>query len=348
MRSLVNVFMVLALLCCTASAAYVSAGPASAESKAADEYGRRGVLLDPTDGSFEELILWWGPGMFTYPWPSYQYSYVNRFDLSDYGLSAPVYLDKIELAVCIYNSGPLNDYVDLFVIGENGGSPDDDDVWFHEVVYDGDWGSVPTWPDWVWVEIDVYPPVLLTEDVFYCGVHPYWADSTIDFHVPLDDHDDPGVGWIYSGMWDAIAGWGFPGNFGVRATVYTSDEEPPYVTDQYPLDEDFPCGVPPGTFVSFHIQDDESGVDVSNCTVALFDSEDNLVPGTMYVDDTDPCDVIFEFDPDGDLAEGETYTIEIHAVDYAGNDADESWAFTTGYMNIDKTSLGRVKAGFAE
>jgi hypothetical protein len=347
MRSFANVFTVLTLLCLISVEGYGNAGTVAIGNADSEGYGSRSILLDPTDGSFEELIIWWGPGMVTLPWPSYQYSYVNRFDLSDYGLSAPVYLEKIELAVCIYNSGPLNDDVDLFVIGENGGSPDDEDVWFHEVVYDGDWGSIPTWPDWVWVEIDVYPPVLLNEDIFYCGVHPYWADSTIDFHVPLDDHDDPGVGWIYSGRWDAIAGWGFPGNFGVRTSVYTSDEEPPYVTDAYPLDEDFPCGVPADTSVGFHIRDDETGVDVSACTFTLFDSDDNPVAGTTIVDDADPCDVVYEFDPDGDLTEGETYSIEIHAVDIAGNSADESWDFTTGYVKVDETSFGRVKAGFA-
>jgi hypothetical protein len=343
-----NVLTSFTLLWFAASAVYLNVEPASAENAAPDGRDFRGVLMDPTDGSFEDLIFWWGPGMVTLPWPSYQYSYGNGFDLADYGLSAPAYLEKIEVAVCIYNSGPLNDDVDVFVLGDAGGSPDGNDVWFHEVVYDGDWGSIPTWPDWAWVEIDVYPPALLSEDVFYCGVHPYWADSVIDFHVPLDDSDDPGVGWIYSGSWDPIAGWGFPGNFGIRATVYTSDEEPPYVTDSYPLDEDFPCGVPPDTSVSFHIRDDETGVDVSACTFGLFDDDDNPVAGTTIVDDADPCDVVYEFNPDGDLTEGETYTAEIHAVDLAGNSADESWDFTVGYVKIDKTSLGRVKAGYAE
>jgi hypothetical protein len=348
MRNLTNVLMVLTLLCFSASEGYVNVGPASAESGAPGVHGSRGVLLDPTDGSFEEVLIWYAPGMVTLPWPSYQYSYANCFDLSDYGLSAPAYLEKIELAVTIYFSGPLNDDVDVFVLGDAGGSPDGDDVWFHEAVYDGDWGSIPTWPDWAWVEIDVNPPVLLDEDVFYCGVHPYWADGSTDFHVPLDDHDDPGVGWIYSSVWNPVTNMGSPGNLGVRATVYTSDEEPPYVTDRYPLDEDYPCGVPPDTLVSFHIRDDESGVDVSSCTFALLDSEDNPVPGSTYIDDTDPSDVVFEFDPDGNLAEGEVYTVEIYAVDYAGNDADDSWTFTAGYLDVHETSLGRVKAGFAE
>jgi hypothetical protein len=340
--------MALTLLCFSASAAYVSAGPASPDSDVPDGRGSRSVLLDPTDGSFEELLIWYAPGMYTYPWPSYQYSYANSFDLSDYGLSAPAYLEKIELAVCLYYSGPLNDDVDVFVIGDEAGSPDGDDVWFHEAVYDGDWGSIPTWPDWAWVEIDINPPVLLDEDVFYCGVHPYWADGIIDFHVPLDDHDAPGVGWIYSGTWNPTTNMGFPGNLGVRATVYTSDEEPPYVTDQYPLDEDFPCGVPPDTLVGCHICDDESGIDVDSCTFDLYDSDDDLVPGTMDIDDTDLSDVIFMLDPDGDLAEGETYTVEIYAMDLAGNSTYESWDFTIGYVNIDETSFGRVKAGFAE
>ncbi|UCE27410.1 MAG: hypothetical protein JSW52_01260, partial [Candidatus Coatesbacteria bacterium] len=259
LTGLISVFLVV-------SAAYSDGVPALVNGDGPDGRGYRSVLLDPTDGSFEDLVLWWSPGMFTDPWPSYQYSYADRFDLADYGLSAPAYLEKIELAVCLYNSGPLNDNVDIFVIGGDAGLPDDDDIWFHEVVYDGDWGSIPTWPDWAWVEIDVYPPVLLSEDVFYCGVHPYWADGLIDFHVPLDDHDVPGVGWIYSGMWHATADWGFPGNLGVRTTVYITDEEPPYVTDEYPLDENFPCGVPPDTSVGCHVCDDESGINVSGCT----------------------------------------------------------------------------------
>jgi hypothetical protein len=348
MRNVTNVLTVFILICLVAVEGYGNAGPTGVGSTDPEGYGSRSVLLDPTDGSFEELIVWYGRGMITYPWPSYQYSYANRFDLSDYGLSAPAYLEALELAVCIYSGGTLNDDVDIFVLGDAGGSPDGGDVWLHEVVYDGDWGSIPTWPDWAWVEIDVYPPALLSEDVFYCGVHPYWADATVDFHVPLDDSDNPGDGWIYSGSWDPIAGWGFPGNFGVRATVYTSDEEPPYVTDRYPLDEDYPCGVPPDTLVGCHMCDDESGIDIENCSFSLLDGDGNPVAGTMDVDDTDPCDVIFEFDPDGDLTEGETYTVEILAMDLAGNSTDESWEFTIGYVKIDGTSFGRIKAGFME
>lgn len=346
MRNVTNVLTVFTLICFVAVEGYGSAGPTAIGSTDPEGYGSRSILLDPTDGSFEELIVWYSPGMITYPWPSYQYSYVNRFDLSDYGLSAPAYVETLELAVCKYSGGTLNDDVDLFVIGENGGLPDGGDVWFHEAVYDGDWGSIPTWPDWEWVAIDISPPVLLDEDVFYCGVHPYWADGQIDFHVPLDESDDPGVGWLYSGSWNPTASWGFPGNLGVRVTVYTSDEEPPYITDEYPLDEDFPCGVPPDTLVGCHMCDDESGVDVPACSFTLLDSDDNPVAGTTYIDDTDPSDVVLEFDPDGDLDEGETYTVEIHATDLAGNSADESWDFTTGYLKIGGTSLGRIKAGF--
>jgi hypothetical protein len=348
MRNVANVLTVFVLICLAATEGYGNAGPTATGSACPEGCGSRSVLLDPTDGSFEELILWYGRGMITYPWPSYQYSYANRFDLSDYGLSAPAYLEMLELAVCNYPGATLNDDVDLFVIGENGGSPDDNDVWFHEIVYDGDWGSIPTWPEWGWVEVDVSPPVLLSEDVFYCGVHPYWADGQIDFHVPLDDSDNPGDGWIYSSIWYATVNWGFPGNLGVRATVYTSDEEPPYITNEYPVDEDFPCGVPPDTLVGCHMCDDESGIDISSCSFALLDGDGNPVDGSLDVDDTDPSDVIFEFDPDGILSDSETYTVEIHAMDLAGNSTDESWDFTVGYMEINETSFGRIKAGFTE
>jgi hypothetical protein len=129
------------------------------------------------------------------------------------------------------------------------------------------------------------------------------------------------------------------------------DEEDPIITDMYPQDADWPSGIPPTENVAgCHWQDgdpdENSGIDTDESTFEVFDSGDNPVSGELTIDDADEYDVIVDFEADELWLEGETYTVETTAFDNAGNSADETWDFTTGYTNIVEKSFGAIKADF--
>jgi hypothetical protein len=128
----------------------------------------------------------------------------------------------------------------------------------------------------------------------------------------------------------------------------TSDDVDPTVTNTYPHDADYPSGVPVGTLVGYHIQDDASGADPASA-FSLKGPDGDLVTGILDYDDSDPLNVIFEFEPNDNLIEGETYTVTVEAYDLAGNGpVEETWDFTTGFTNITPASLGAIKAGFTK
>ncbi|UCE26233.1 MAG: hypothetical protein JSW52_07670 [Candidatus Coatesbacteria bacterium] len=178
---------------------------------------------------------------------------------------------------------------------------------------------------------------------FYADPAPYGGptDNTVDV-IP------PGLvqfGWTGT-SWD-------PKPYPMMFNLYGEPGEdiPPEITDMYPQDGDYPSGVPVDTLAGCHWTEpdpDDTGINVSNSTFDLYDSNMDLVLGMLTVDDTDLWDVIVDFEPDDDLNEGETYTVETFAEDLAGNSATESWQFTTGYVNITPESLGGIKARFAE
>jgi hypothetical protein len=133
--------------------------------------------------------------------------------------------------------------------------------------------------------------------------------------------------------------------------VIIPDQEDPYITDTYPHDGDWPSGVPPsedtaGCHWNAGDSDVNSFIDVDESTFEVRDSDDNPVAGELTIDDSDPYDVIVNFEADGLWAGGETYTVETTTYDMAANSATESWDFTAGYLNIDKSSYGAVKALF--
>jgi hypothetical protein len=128
----------------------------------------------------------------------------------------------------------------------------------------------------------------------------------------------------------------------------TLESEDPEVTNTFPHDSDFPSGVPVGTNVTFHVTDDASGCDTDETTCTVEESGSPL-SGALTFDDSDPLDVSFTWDPDDDYAEGTSIDVEVVTYDLAGNGpVTEDWTFTTGYVNILPTSLGVLKARFAE
>lgn len=130
------------------------------------------------------------------------------------------------------------------------------------------------------------------------------------------------------------------------------DETDPTITDTYPSDDDYPSGVPPtDNTAGCHWQDgdpeENSGIDVGSSVFEVYLGSD-LVGGDLTIDDADLFDVVVDFEADDPWGDGQTFTVETEAFDNAGNSADESWDFTTGYTNITTTSMGVIKAGFAE
>ncbi|UCE26228.1 MAG: hypothetical protein JSW52_07645 [Candidatus Coatesbacteria bacterium] len=213
------------------------------------------------------------------------------------------------------------------------------------------WGYYPVYKTSGWVEDAVsggwaWAPgdeVWWFWGQFYANPTPYGGptDNTID-------HTSGGMtqhGWTGT-SWD-------PKGYGMMFNLYgdVQEEDPPVITDMYPQDGDFPSGVPVDTLAGCHWTEPEEtdvGINVDNSYFDLYDGDMDLVVGILTVDDTDLFDVIVDFEPDDDLNEGETYTVETYAEDLAGNNTTETWDFTTGYMNITPSSVGVIKAGFAQ
>lgn len=167
---------------------------------------------------------------------------------------------------------------------------------------------------------------------------------------PSDCTDTMSPTWLQRGV--SGASWTNPGYpYGMPLVIYgaPSDETDPVITDMYPMDADYPSGVPVDTMAGCHWTDMEEGdvgIKVADSSFNMYDSDMEIITGSLTVDDTDLHDVIVDFEPDDVLMDGSTYTVETECFDLAGNSASEEWDFTTGYMNIESTSLGTIKATF--
>jgi hypothetical protein len=131
------------------------------------------------------------------------------------------------------------------------------------------------------------------------------------------------------------------------------DQENPYINYTYPHDVDWPSGVPPtentaGCHWNGGDPDTNSFINVDESTFEVRDSGGNAVSGNLNIDDTDSYDVIVDFQADEPWLGGETYTVETTTYDMAGNSATAIWDFTTGYLNINTSSFGAIKALYAE
>ncbi|UCE26234.1 MAG: hypothetical protein JSW52_07675 [Candidatus Coatesbacteria bacterium] len=187
---------------------------------------------------------------------------------------------------------------------------------------------------WTWV---------IPDEVFWFACQRYFTGSVFG---PPDCADNLSPDWMIGGGPWTDAG---PGGLPLRLYgVPCDDDEDPYITDTYPHDEDYPSGVPVDTWIGCHMGDADSGIRMDASTFDFYDENMDPVNGMLHVDDSDPTDIIIDFEPDEDLNEGETYTVEIYCEDMVGNSASEYWQFTTGYVNITPESLGGIKARYAE
>jgi len=159
---------------------------------------------------------------------------------------------------------------------------------------------------------------------------PYWVEAYF-YYV---DH------WYQDGWYDYELFYELYGTL--------TDHEEPVITETFPHDSDFPSGVPVDTNVTFRVIDGVSGCDTGETTCTV---EENgaSVSGDLAFDDSDPLDVAFTWESDGDCTEGASIDVEVVTYDLAGNGpVTEEWNFTTGYVNVAPASLGEIKAGFVE
>jgi hypothetical protein len=216
--------------------------------------------------------------------------------------------------------------------------------------------SGPFEPDYYpnWTEYEISPPV------HFNGGAVCWVVFLVpypDGHPISDGDGNSGHSWVSDDgeTWELETGvGGVDWYFGVYAEPGTvSDYEPPYITDTYPVNDDWPCGVPPTEDTAgCHWQDGDPesnvGVDVNASTFDVRDHDGYYVTGDLNIDDGDIFDVVVLFDVDGVWEEDENYAVETVCYDLAGNSTSEFWIFSTGYTIIEEKSFGSIKAGFAE
>jgi hypothetical protein len=153
----------------------------------------------------------------------------------------------------------------------------------------------------------------------------------------------------YHGSASGNGFWRWNPTYDLMLRVKVNDDmDPPYVDEQDPAGGD--TGVDPGTDIAFHCKDDDYGVDSATIEFSADDGTKAEISGTLYIDDTDPNDVICTFTPDSDLPEGAIITcvVDDSLADGLGNEMDdnEAWSFTVGYMNVEEASVGEIKATY--
>jgi hypothetical protein len=163
---------------------------------------------------------------------------------------------------------------------------------------------------------------------FYVGL-----DNTSPYHGFAYTYD--GTGWTSYYYYDLM----------VRVKI-DDDMDGPYVDGQDPADGGWAA---PETTIFFHCKDGDKGVKTDTIDFSADDGTRANVSGSLYIDDSDPNDVICVFEPDGDLPGGEiTCTVYGTLADGLGNEmgSDEVWSFTVGYENVKDSSLGAIKAAY--
>jgi hypothetical protein len=177
----------------------------------------KGDLCDPTDGSWENGVYFYGG--YTAPWPSFNASFANYFDLADYSISYPAAVSQIEVAVCKVSGMASNNTVDVFLIGESGAWPDDSILYGSESASDTGW-TIPTWPSLGWNAVTMAPNIHVPA-TFVAGIHTYWAGGTgdEDFYTGLDSNSSVDGFCYVEDAWSTSGDQGFPGIWGIRVTV---------------------------------------------------------------------------------------------------------------------------------
>jgi hypothetical protein len=246
----------------------------------------------------------------------------------------------------LWNYEPDGSYnVVLYICEDDNGEPDFDNPLYESDPYEPDYYSD-------WDEHEVSPPVQFN------GGEICWVVFSVpsqDGHPISDNDGNSGHSWISSDGYD----WELmdaQGGVDWCVEVYAEPGEPPddtdpYITDTYPVNDDWPSGIPPiENTAGCHWQDGDpdtnEGIDVDASSFDVYDGSMDVVSGTLDIDDSDLYDVIVDFQADDPWEEGATYTVETETFDLAGNSASDEWTFDVGYTDIAESSFGAIKAGF--
>jgi hypothetical protein len=213
------------------------------------------------------------------------------------------------------------------------------------------------------------PGTLLGAELFdFSGSSWHWspyADLT-DKGITVSSGDKFWVGIVYSvgyyvyiGLDNTSPYHGFA--YSYNGTSWTSyiyydmmvrvkiddDMDCPYVDGQDPADGGWAA---PETTIFFHCKDDDKGVKSDTIDFSADDGTRADVSGSLYIDDSDPNDVICIFSPDSDLPAGATITCTVDGelADGLGNEMgnDAVWTFTVTGTDVKETSLGEIKAAY--
>ncbi len=299
-----------------------------------------------SDGTYN--FYYYGEPTWYWTYPSGSYTGVNFDPADNYGdtTSDPYFVTYVD---SLWNSDTVDSYqITLYICADDGGLPDFDNPLYESDPYEPDYYSD-------WDEHGISPPVEFNSGEI-C-----WVVFSVPPEVghPISDGDgNSGHSWISSDGYD----WELmeaQGGVDWCIEVYAEpgeapdDSEPPTITDTYPIDDDWPSGVPPTEDTAgCHWQDGDPaenlGIDVTASTFDVRDGDGIYVTGEWDIDDSDLFDVIVVFDVDGIWEEGENYAVETECYDLAGNSTSEFWIFSTGYTNIVEESFGTIKAGFAQ
>jgi hypothetical protein len=298
----------------------------------------------PSDGTYH--FYYYGDPTWAWIFPEGGYTGVDFDPTDNLGdtTSDPYWVTYVD---SLWN--PDSSYnVVLYICADDGGLPD-----FDNPLYESD----PYEPDYYgdWDEHEISPPVQ------FDGGDICWVVFAFPggYYAPISDGDgNSGHSWLSTDGYDCElmeSEGGVDWCIGVYAETEPPpyDTEPPYITDTYPINDDWPCGVPPtDDTAGCHWQDGDPesnvGIDVNASTFDVRDHGGYYVTGDLNVDDADIFDVIVIFDVDGVWEEDENYAVETLCYDLAGNSTSEFWIFSTGYTKIEERSFGAIKAGFAE
>jgi hypothetical protein len=298
-----------------------------------------------SDGTYH--FYYYGSAHWQWPFDEDTYVAVN-FDPADNEGDVTGDAYAVTYVDSLWNYDPDDDYeVTLYICNDVEGLPDLENPRYESGPYIPDYYSS-------WDQHRVPDPVNFN------GGAVSWVVFLVPYPYghPISDGDgNSGHSWISDDgeTWELMEEeGGVDWVFGVYAEPGTeSDYEPPYITDMHPLDENWPSGVPPReNNAGCHWKDDDEisnwGIDVDASEFCVYDDDMEPVPGTLMIDDGDLYDVVVVFEAEDLWFEGETYSVETTCYDLAGSSDTETWEFATGYTNFIESSLGSIKARFAE
>ena len=207
---------------------------------------------------------------------------------------------------------------------------------------------------WDWFNVDVTSAgATLTNGQIF---HPGWSHTSTSAGVMLDDAKGGYSCWLWLGSWYDYSAY----YTHMMRVVINDDTSPPYADTFDPPDGGYALS---DTTISFHVRDDDVGVDTPTIYFTAEDSPKSIsqkdtvslskgvISGILDIDDSNPNDVVCTFTPDSDLTVWDTITCTLDAglADTLGNatDSDIVWHFTVIIINsVQPTSLGHIKAQY--